>query len=388
MSPGNERGSVRSWAVDAVESGALDQARHTARARGVVPPVAIMPDAHVGIGACIGSVVVTDGTIIPAAVGVDIGCGISGDRLDLTADQLPDDLGPVLSEFSAAVPVMRFDERRRGRGRGQSRGPAQSWLDENPVPSDKSLTALAAAQIGTLGRGNHFLELSHGRDDHVWLVVHSGSRGPGNRLATAHIKTAEALDQGAPRDLAALSAGAPEFDAYVADMIWCQQFAYVSRDAILDAVRRALQKATGIRARVTERIRCHHNYAETEAVGGADRWVTRKGAIRARRGDKGIIAGSMGTSTFVVEGLGNLDSYESAAHGAGRDKSRRQARIEGNVEEFKTAMKGRVWQEAHAGKLLDEAPSAYKDIHSVMALQADLCRVADELTALVNYKGT
>lgn len=378
--------SVRSWAVDGVESGALEQARHTARARGVVPPVAIMPDAHVGIGACIGSVVVTDGTIIPSAVGVDIGCGISGDRLDITADHLPDDLGPVLSEFSRAVPVMSFDKHRRGRA--PTRAPALGWLDENPVPSDKSLTGLAAAQIGTLGRGNHFLELSHGRDGHVWLVVHSGSRGPGNRLATTHIKTAEALDAGAPRDLAALSAGDGEFDAYVADMIWCQQFAYVSRDAILDAARRALQKKTCVRAKVAERIRCHHNYAETEAVGGADRWVTRKGAIRARRGDKGIIAGSMGTSTFVVEGLGNPDSYQSAAHGAGRDKSRRQARIEGDVEEFKKAMTGRVWQEARADKLLDEAPSAYKDIHSVMALQSDLCQVADELTALVNYKGT
>ena len=378
--------AVRSWAVDAVESGALEQAQHTARARGVVPPVAIMPDAHVGIGACIGSVVVTDGTIIPAAVGVDIGCGISGDRLDITAEQLPDDLGPVLAEFSRAVPVMSFDRHRRHRAPTRER--ARSWLDENPVPSDKSLTGLAAAQIGTLGRGNHFLELSHGADGHVWLVVHSGSRGPGNRLATAHIKTAEALDSGAPRDLASLSAGAPEFDAYVADMRWCQQFAYVSRDAILDAARRALQKKTCLRAKVTERIRCHHNYAETEAVGGADRWVTRKGAIRARRGDKGIIAGSMGTSTFVVEGLGNPDSYQSAAHGAGRDKSRRQAREQGDVEEFKKAMTGRVWQEAQAGKLLDEAPSAYKDIHSVMALQSDLCRVADELTALVNYKGT
>ena len=375
-------GPVRSWARDQYSTGAYNQARDTARAKGVVHPVALMPDAHVGIGACVGSVVATEGTIIPACVGVDIGCGMSAVRLNLTAEDLPDDLSPALSAIAAAVPpTAHSDSGRRPAG--------QRWLAERGgAPSGLADMGRAAVQFGTLGSGNHFLEVSLDRSERVWLVVHSGSRGVGNYLARQHIRTASKLDSDAPsKDLAALDAGTAEFDAYVADMHWAQDYAFANREAMLAAAMLALGRVIDRAPRVAEKVRCHHNYAEEERHGGRTVYVTRKGAIRAQVGDRGIIPGSMGASTFIVRGLGNVESYESASHGAGRVMSRTQAKRTLSVEEMAAQMEGRVWLSDRAGSLIDEAPNAYKNIHDVMSWQSDLCAIEDELTAIVNYKG-
>ena len=378
-------GPVRSWARDQYSTGAYEQARQAALAKGVVHPVALMPDAHVGVGACVGSVVATEGTIVPSCVGVDLGCGMSAVRLNCTAEDLPDTLGPVLAAFAGAVPPVahsRHARRRRAEAELEALGAAPSGLAD---------MGHAASQLGTLGSGNHFLEASLDRSNRVWIVVHSGSRGVGNYLARQHIRTAARLDTEAPsKDLAAFTADTPEFAVYVGDMLWAQDYAAANREVMLAAAVVAFEKATGLpitKCKVVDQVRCHHNYAERESRSGRELWITRKGAIRARVGDRGIIPGSMGASTFIVEGLGNPDSYCSASHGAGRTMSRRKAKEALSIDEMREQMADRVWLEDKAGALIDEAPDAYKDIHDVMAWQADLCAIEDELTAIVNYKG-
>ena len=376
---------VRSWAADEYENGARLQAESTSRARGVIG-VAIMPDAHVGLGACIGTVVATRGTILPAAVGVDLGCGMTAAQLSVTEDQLPDTLNDVLAAFGSSVPAVQHNEQRRP---SRPRAEALRWLRQNPAPSGRADMDRAAAQMGTLGSGNHFLEMSVDDAGGVWIVIHSGSRGVGNWLARQHIKTAQTIDTAAEnRDLAALTAGTNEFDEYVADMLWAQAYAHHNRDAALGAAVNAFGKCTGLPTTVIDTVRCHHNYAELETHDRHEMWITRKGAIRAQVGDRGIIPGSMGTSTFIVRGLGQPASYCSAAHGAGRAMSRSKARENITGTELAEAMSGRTWQADQASALVDEAPGAYKDIGKVMALQADLCEPIAELSALVNYKGT
>ena len=378
-------GPVRSWARDGWSTGAHVQAADTARARGVVHPVVVMPDAHVGKGACIGTVVATEGTIIPTCVGVDLGCGVSAVRLDCTADDLPDTLDGVLAAFAEAVPPINHGHRAR-RSRGED-----EMIRLGSAPSGLADMGRAANQMGTLGSGNHFLELSLDRFERVWIVVHSGSRWIGNYLARQHIAIASKLDDKAPsKDLAAFVEDQPEFDAYIGDMLWAQDYAYANRQVILAAAVLAFMGATGLplpKGKVVDRVQCHHNYAVQEQHHGQTVWVTRKGAIRAAKGDRGIIPGSMGASTFIVEGLGNPDAYTSASHGAGRTMSRNQAKARLSIDRLRDQMAGRVWREDRAAALLDEAPDAYKSIDDVMAWQADLCVAIDELTAVVNYKG-
>ena len=382
-----EIANVRSWARDQYQTGAFVQASVLANTdhQGVVKPVALMPDAHVGLGACIGSVVATAGTILPASVGVDIGCGMSAVRLDYTGSDLPDDLDPMLSALAIAVPPTAHGTR------VQSRGAAKRLEQFKESPSGMADMGRAISQLGTLGSGNHFLEVSLDRQDRVWIVVHSGSRGVGNYLARQHIKAAAAADPDAPsKDLAAFREGTPEFESYVADMLWCQDYAYLNREMMLESAAGVFR--THIDSYrwydIKDRIRCHHNYAEREEHNGRQVWITRKGAIRARSGDRGIIPGSMGASTFLVSGLGNPDSYFSASHGAGRTMSRRKARENLDVNQMRNDMIGCTWLSDKAEALLDEAPLAYKDIDKVMAWQSDLCTVDDELFAILNYKGT
>ena len=382
--------TIRAWTPDAVDHGVYQQARDTSNAHGVVLPVVLMPDAHLGYGAAIGSVVATEGAIIPSSVGVDIGCGMSAVRLDMQAEALPDNLSPVLDAFVAHVPTMKHEGRRGKTTR--ARADSLKWLDNHPIPSGREHMARAREQMGTLGGGNHFLELSVDEDDRVWLVVHSGSRGAGNKLANHHINIATECDKAAPNgDLASLKEGSAEFNAYRADMLWGQDYAYHNREAMLNTAVDAFLDAINYSQRheiVQERVRCHHNYAVVEIHDGREMWVTRKGAIRAQQGDKGIIPGSMGTSTFIVEGLGNPASYCSASHGAGRVMSRSQAKKRISESDLRSAMAGRVWLENKADNLRDEAPQAYKDIQEVMAAQSDLCRPISELQAIVNFKGT
>ncbi len=383
-----DRELVRSWAGE-LEHRTLAQALTSARCAAVSGPVALMPDAHVGIGATVGSVIPTEGAIIPAAVGVDLGCGMIAVRTDLAAADLPDSLEPLLVDVEQAIPAGFAAHPRTTKAAGR-------WLDGNPLPYPETLTrkelGKAGPQLGTLGGGNHFVEVSLDTDERVWCVLHSGSRGIGNRLATRHIEGARRLCADLQRaledrDLAYFLQTDEQFERYVDHMLWAQRYAFANRELMMDALLAALGRAVGRRPAEQERINCHHNYAARETHDGREMWITRKGAIRARAGDRGVIPGSMGTDSYVVTGLGNPDSYDSAAHGAGRRMSRKRAKRDLSIADFREAMAGRTWQHGRAERLVDESPMAYKDITTVMADQADLVRIDHVLTAAMNYKG-
>ena len=383
------RVAVRSWASE-IEPVTVTQALRSARSPVVSGPIALMPDAHLGIGATVGSVIPTESAIIPAAVGFDIGCGMIAARLSLTADQLPDRLEPLLDGVSRAIPA-GFAKH------ADATAPANRWLTAHPVPRPSELKESQhrkiGAQLGTLGGGNHFVEVCLDEADDVWCVLHSGSRGIGNTLATRHIRTAKHLCDRLhraveDRDLAYFLEGDAEFGAYIDDLLWSQAYALENRELMMDALLGVLRQQLPVRFREVERVNCHHNYTERETHGGRELWITRKGAIRAREGDRGIIPGSMGTATYIVTGLGNPDSYHSASHGAGRRMGRREAKRQLTTTQLKASMRGRTWQSDKADELLDEAPMAYKDIGQVMADQAELVRVDHELRAVLNYKGT
>jgi tRNA-splicing ligase RtcB len=384
------------WGADGIEPNTLEQARLTAKLPFVHSHVALMPDAHVGIGATVGSVIATHGAIVPAAVGVDIGCGMIATRTDLVAGDLPDDLGPLHRAIACAIPS------------GVGKGHETSWETRVDTPPDwagrevqpamvqrsDKLWKRTRSQFGTLGSGNHFVEVCLDEDDRVWMVLHSGSRGVGNEIAKRHIEGAKKIMKqyfvalGDP-DLAYFAEGTQEFDEYIHDMLWAQDYARTNREQMMTAALSALAAAVD-RARVdaVQTVNCHHNYSEREHHHGRDLWVTRKGAIRARETDWGIIPGSMATGTYIVQGLGNVASFTSASHGAGRRMSRGVARRTVTEDELRTAMAGKAWNDAEAKALLDEAPAAYKPIEDVMDAQADLVEVRHQLRQILNYKGT
>lgn len=376
-----------------IEDNTIEQAKQSARLPFVHGHVALMPDAHVGFGSTVGSVIPTKGAIIPAAIGVDIGCGMIAVETSLTAGHLPDNLGPLHGLIREAVPA--------GMGQGRNGGdPGPHWPGSDyPAWLPEKQQTTAYNQFGSLGGGNHFVEVCADDDATIWVVLHSGSRGIGNQLATQHIECAKGLMARyfidlEDKDLAYLVEGTPEFDAYIAAMLWAQDYAMGNRETMMDAVLAALWSAvpTGERGKEpmrfeVQRINCHHNYTERENHGGENVWITRKGAIRARVGDLGIIPGSMGTSTFIVSGLGNESSYNSCSHGAGRRLSRGAARRSLDLETFRQQMAGQVWNDRDAEALLDEAPDAYKDIHQVMDDSTELVTITHELTSLLNYKG-
>ncbi len=393
-------GNVLSWGSD-IEKNTIEQAAKASRLPFVNGHLALMPDAHVGMGATIGSVIPTKGAVIPAAVGVDIGCGMIASETDLDASDLPEDMSGFLGLVERAVPA--------GVGKGHgfaTREKRDDWATAVPeytgasILSGKQL-AKVTDQFGTLGSGNHFVEVCLDERDRVWVVLHSGSRGIGNQLAAQHIEGAKGLMKKLfitleDPDLAYLVEHTPEFDAYIADMLWAQEYARANREAMVEAVLAELwdfvgtgaSGGTGEIGREVARINCHHNYTEREHHLGQDVWLTRKGAIRAREGDLGVIPGSMGTSSFIVRGLGNPASYHSCSHGAGRHLSRSRARKEIPLGDFMTSMEGRDWQSEKADQLIDEAPQAYKDIDQVMADQSDLVAVEHSLHQILNYKGT
>ena len=385
--------NVLNWAT-ILDPNALEQAKRTARLPFVTSPLALMPDAHVGVGATIGSVVPTEGAIIPSAVGVDIGCGMIAVHTDLTASDLPDDLTELHGLIEQAIPA--------GPGTGHPDDPerlpghlAPIW-GQMPleVLTDDRQRAKVSSQHGTLGGGNHFVEISLDEADGVWAVLHSGSRGVGHFLATRHIAAAKGLMKSyfidiEDPDLAYLVEGTQEFDSYIEAMLWAQDYARANREEMMDRVLEALSATTGSDSiREQTRINCHHNYCEREHHYGRNMWITRKGAIRARRGDYGVIPGSMGTDSYIVRGLGNPSSFCSAAHGAGRTMSRTAARKAIDAEELIEQMAGKSWNEDDAGALIDEAPRAYKPIEAVMADQADLVEVVCRLEQILSYKGT
>ena len=384
---------VRSWA-SIIDGATVAQASRANDLPVMAGPVALMPDAHLGLGATVGSVLATDAAIIPAAVGVDIGCGMVAARTTLTAEDLPDDLTPLLHAFEQRIPA--------GVGQGHAhtrRGSA--WLADNPLDErsagDTKLARKAVSQLGTLGSGNHFGEVCLARDGRVWIVLHSGSRGPGNQLAQRHIATAKRLARDLELaledpDLAWFVEGTPAFEAYIADLLWAQDYARANREAMVATAVAALGELVD---RTPEQlthgetvVNCHHNYAAREAHDGRSVWVTRKGAINADADRLGVIPGSMGDRSYIVRGLGNAESWRSAPHGAGRLMSRRKARETFDDAALAQAMGDRTWLADRAGRLTDEHPGAYKPIGTVIADSADLVEVVEELVQVLNFKGT
>ncbi len=376
-----------SWASD-IDPETIRQAEKTARLPIVDGHVALMPDAHVGIGATVGSVIPTKNAVIPSAVGVDIGCGMIAAELDVAEDQLPDSLEPLLSRIEKAVPA--------GVGQAHHRAArtAERWLVSHKPATELAgdRAAKAAKQFGTLGSGNHFFELCVDERARVWVVLHSGSRGIGNQLAQAHIAKARRLAKDLELrledpDLAYFLEGTPEFAAYVTDMLWAQDYARANRDQMMDNAMAELFAFLGF-GRETQRINCHHNFTQREVHNEREMWITRKGAIKADVGDLGVIPGSMGTRSYIVRGKGNEASWNSCSHGAGRRHSRTKAKKLFTVADLAEQMSGKVWLAKRADALVDEIPSAYKDIDQVMADQSDLVEVVHTLHQVLNYKGT
>lgn len=377
--------NLLSWASD-IEPGTIDQAARAARLPFVHGHVALMPDAHVGMGATVGSVIPTRGAIIPSAVGVDIGCGMVATQTSLTAADLPDSLSDLMPLVEQGIPA------------GVGVGHDDPAVDESLADLAKPYTDLTskqektvATQFGTLGSGNHFVEVCLDENDRVWTVLHSGSRGIGNQLATKHIAAAKklmaryfiTLDD---PDLAYLVQGTPEFTAYIRDMLWSQRYAMASRARMDRVLSAALFEVVGNGERV-KTINCHHNFTQQERHRSQDVWLTRKGAIKADVGDEGVIPGSMGTRSYIVRGLGSAASYNSCSHGAGRRMSRSQARRELTAESLTAAMGERTWNADRAEALVDEHPEAYKSIDQVMDDQRDLVEVQHTLRQIFNYKG-
>ncbi|MDA2812938.1 RtcB family protein [Nocardiopsis sp. RSe5-2] len=383
---------IRMWTdPEGVEPAAMDQLRNVTRMPWV-HGLAVMPDVHYGKGATVGSVIAMRDAVSPAAVGVDIGCGMTAVKTSLTAEDLPDDLGRLRSDLESAVPVgfrMHRAPVNVRRIHGLKSGDWDRFWDgfDDLAPSVHGRRDRAAHQMGTLGGGNHFLEVCLDDDGTVWTVLHSGSRNIGKELAEHHIEQARKLphNQDLPdRDLAVFVSGTPEMDAYRRDLFWAQDYARRNRDVMMglacDVLRRSFP---GVR--FGQWISCHHNYVAEETYDGVDVLVTRKGAIRAGRGDLGIIPGSMATGTYIVRGLGNESSFNSASHGAGRRMSRSKARK--TFTEADLAEQTRGVECRKDSGVVDEIPGAYKDIEEVVSAQTDLVEVVAHLRQVVCVKG-
>ena len=354
------------------------------------PHIALMPDAHLGKGATVGSVLPTVGAIIPAAVGVDIGCGMVAVRTQLTSAAFADDLARLRQSIERAIPLSA------GRYNSELTDTAAIRIADLEQRADRRGFDPARyagnwqLQLGSLGSGNHFIEVTADETDAVWLFLHSGSRGIGNKIATHHIKVATRLCQQwwiqlPDPDLAYLVEGTREFDRYLAELTWAQQFALLNREEMMDRVLDCVRQWLGGPVEELERINCHHNFTARERHFGKDVWLSRKGAIEATEGKPGLIPGSMGTASYVVVGKGNPVSLNSSPHGAGRAYSRSKARKTFTQDDLRAAMAGIEYRDTAA--FIDEIPAAYKDIDQVMADAADLVEVRHTLHQLVNVKG-
>ena len=387
---------LMSWASD-IEPVTLEQARTASTMPFIYPHLALMPDAHLGRGATVGSVIPTLGAIMPAAVGVDIGCGMIAVKTQWTRE----DVASRATENGAGLKGLREQIER---AIPLSAGGANNKIVASAEPRIAELTARAdaiglepgdyasrwALQLGSLGSGNHFIEVSLDETDAVWLFLHSGSRGVGNRIAGHHIKVAQDIMKKfwialPDLDLAYLVEGMAEFDRYIADLRWAQHFALLNREEMMDRVVRQVSEFFGEPVKEAERINTHHNFTEHEKHFGKNVWLSRKGAISAKLGEPGLIPGSMGTASYVVVGKGNKLALESSPHGAGRRFSRTAARKTFTHEQLREAMVGIEYRDTDA--FLDEIPQAYKDIDQVMADAADLVEVRHTLHQILNVKG-
>ena len=386
---------VKLWTkIEEVESQALDQLKNIAQLPWVAHHVAVMPDVHLGKGATVGSVVAMRGAVAPAAVGVDIGCGMAAVKTTLTARQLPDNLKALRSAIEEAIPVgfsahdrLRLSDIEKGdlalANQIRSLFGTFTELDSGA----KDLEKKAGQQLGTLGGGNHFIELCLDTEDGVWLMLHSGSRNIGKTLAEIHMFRARKLEHNQAlkdRDLAVFLAGTREMDDYRRDLYWAQEYARLNRAVMLHLYKQVLREKWPSIA-FGDSVFCHHNYVAEEVHFGEELMVTRKGAIRAGVGEMGIIPGSMGTKSYIVRGRGNPDAFESASHGAGRRMSRSKAKQKFTLDDLREQTAG-VECRKDSG-VIDEIPKAYKDIDKVMANQADLVEVVAELKQVLCVKG-
>ena len=375
-----------------VEPAAKQQLENIAELPFVFKHVAVMPDCHLGKGATVGSVIATKGAIIPAAVGVDIGCGMIAVKTKFFAEDLPNNLEKVRTGIERRIPLGAGAFNRKITDTARKR---VTQLKKEATQDYDSVDKRWTDALGSLGSGNHFIEISLDESDRVWVVLHSGSRGIGNKLAMKHIRIAQKLmDENSiklkDRDLAYLSENRGEFDKYINDLLWAQDFALLNREEMMDRVMTELSYVfyteDGHQKEIElERINCHHNFTQRENHFNEDVWITRKGAIQMKAGQKGVIPGSMATSSYIVSGLENKMAYHSAPHGAGRRFSRGEARRRFTMEDFKKAMAGIECR--HSAKLIDELPMAYKDIDEVMENSKELVKVDHRLRQVVSIKG-
>ena len=392
----NEGGvPVHAW-TDDIAPQAIEQLVNVSKLPFIHGHVAAMPDAHLGIGATVGSVIPTRGAIIPAAVGVDIGCGMNALRLSLRGSQLPESLHRVRSAIEQAIPVgfnmHKSDPVQRSTIRPLARG-LEAILAKHPaiakMQKQRSFETWIR-QLASLGGGNHFIELCLDESDDLWVMLHSGSRGIGNVIGRYFIKLAQKdmqrfIHNLPDRDLAYFSEGAAHFDDYVEAVYWAQEYAVVNRREMMRRVLQALATRLPPFDVTREAINCHHNYVQREHHFGADVYVTRKGAIRAGTGELGIIPGSMGARSYIVRGKGNVESFCSCSHGAGRSMSRNAAKRRFTEQDLAEQTSG---VECRKDKgVVDEIPGAYKDIDAVMANQADLVERVHSLKQVVCVKG-
>lgn len=387
---------IKVWSpLDQVESGAIDQLTNTANLPCVFHHVAVMPDVHVGKGATVGSVVATKGAIVPAAVGVDIGCGMMAMQLPFKSTVLPDSLSDLRTDIEQGIPV----------GHNQHKTPlkySSDWVGWDSFYDDLPREVYerfekAECQIGTLGGGNHFIEVCLDTEDNVWLMLHSGSRNIGKEIAEVHIDKAKGLMRqymiGLPDpDLAYFAEETYEFSQYWDALQWAQGYAMTNREAMMHSLLKSFTTkvlkrphSEWVDIEPVMSVNCHHNYAEREHHFGSNVIVTRKGAVRARVGDMGIIPGSMGTRSYIVRGLGNPESFCSCSHGAGRRMSRGKAKAHFTVEDLAAQTAGVECRKDDG--VLDEIPGAYKDIDEVMVNQSDLVEVVTSLKQILCVKG-
>lgn len=394
---------VKIWTSD-VEESAMRQLRNLSTLPFIHKHIAVMPDVHWGMGSTVGSVIPTIKAIVPAAVGVDIGCGMVAHKLNIRPEQLPNNLHGVRSAIEAAIPHGRTDN-----GGANDRG---AWgavpddialrfksffeddrFQEIAVQEPKALAGHVNAErhLGTLGTGNHFIELCLDKDGGVWLMLHSGSRGIGNRLGSYFIQKAkDEMERWhiklADPDLAYLPEGTRYFNSYWKAVSWAQDFAYANRAIMMDRAMTAVSKSLGLEIIAIEQaVNCHHNYVSVENHYGQNIYVTRKGAVRARDGDLGIIPGSMGARSFIVRGKGNKESFCSCSHGAGRKMSRGEAKRRYSVADLEAQTSGVECRKD--ADVIDEIPEAYKSIDEVMANQSDLVEIVAELKQVLCVKG-
>lgn len=394
---------IKAW-VDGVpvEDDARRQLQNIARLPVVGPHLAVMPDVHLGKGATVGSVVPTRGAIIPAAVGVDIGCGMMAWQTNLRAEHLPDSLSEVRSAIEQAVP--------HGRTNNGSFGDKGAWNNAPPLIASKAWEDLEPKyremvdrhphmlayntlnHLGTLGTGNHFIEVCLDTEGSVWVMLHSGSRGVGNRIGSYFIELAKEDMRSAhgdlpdDQDLAYLTEGTVHFSDYVAAVGWAQRYAMENRTIMMLRTVQAMEAALRMPIWCEDlAVNCHHNFVQEEIHGGELLWITRKGAVNAEKGRLGIIPGSMGAKSFIVRGRGNPDSFNSCSHGAGRKMSRNRAKALFTLEDHARATEGVECRKD--AEVIDETPGAYKSIDDVMAAQADLVEIVATLKQLVCVKG-